>query len=243
MNIPNIISDNWTIISVALLFLLFAKWFLIILISPFYAVYEHRFRLSRQGRKYLVLNLLAAPFYMLEQYLTYGGIERLIIFSISEIPSNHIRKCLYILFGVTIGKNVVFHFRTEIRNPYRLEIGDGCIIGDNAILDARSGLVLGKNVNLSSNVSIYSLQHDYRDPMFGCKEWGGVKIEDRVWLGCNVIVLPGVTIGEGAVCCAGSIVTKDVEPYSVVAGIPAKKINERPKSITYEFKGKACRFY
>ena len=70
-----------------------------------------------------------------------------------------------------------------------------------------------------------------------------VEIDDRVWLGSNVIVLPGVHIGEGAVCCAGCVVTKDVLPYTVVAGIPAKKVGERPKVLKYEFKGKTCAFY
>lgn len=55
------------------------------------------------------------------------------------------------------------HFRTEIRMPYKLKIGRGTIIGDNALLDARSGLYIGNNVNLSSNVSIYTLQHNYRE--------------------------------------------------------------------------------
>ena len=70
-----------------------------------------------------------------------------------------------------------------------------------------------------------------------------VEIDDRVWLGSNVIVLPGVHIGEGAVCCAGCVVTKDVEPYSVVAGIPAKRVSEHPRNLTYNFKGKSRRFY
>lgn len=69
----------------------------------------------------------------------------------------------------------------------------------------------------------------------------GVKIADRVWIGSNVIVLPRVSIGEGAVLCAGFVVTKDVEPYCVVAGIPAKKVNERPRNLLYEFDGKSVR--
>lgn len=70
-----------------------------------------------------------------------------------------------------------------------------------------------------------------------------VEIGDRAWIGSNVVVLPGVTIGEGAVCCAGCVVTKDVEPYAVVAGIPAKKVGERPRVLTYEFTGKFNRLY
>ena len=102
--------------------------------------------------------------------------------------------------------------------------------------------VKSDNVNVSSNVSIYTLQHDHRDPKFGTIG-GKVVIGDRVWLGSNVIVLPGVTIGEGAVCCAGCVVTKAVEPYAVVAGIPAKKVNERPRNLMYEFDGKSCKLY
>ncbi len=126
----------------------------------------------------------------------------------------------------------------------RILLWGGTIIGDNAILDARGGLEMGKNVNLSSNVSIYTLQHDHRDPDFNCTNFNTkVTIDDRVWLGSNVIVLPGVHIGEGAVCCAGCVVTKDVESYAVVAGIPAKKVNERPRTLRYNFDGKSCRLY
>lgn len=142
---------------------------------------------------------------------------------------------------------MIFHFRTEIRDPWSLHIDRGTIIGDNALLDARCGLFIGKNVNLSSNVSIYTQQHDHRDPYFACpnpqNKKMSVEIDDRVWLGSNVIVLPGVHIGEGAVCCAGCVVTKDVEPYAVVAGIPAKKVGERPQVLKYEFGGKSCRLY
>lgn len=163
------------------------------------------------------------------------------------IPSVHIRTWLYKGLGVKMGKNVTIHFRTEMRCPERLTLGDGTIIGDNAILDARRGLTMGSNVNLSSNVSIYTLQHDHRDQDFNCPPEGEVKfsveIDDRAWLGSNVIVLPGVHIGEGAVCCAGCVVTKNVEPYAVVAGIPAKKVSERPRKLRYEFNGKSCRFY
>ena len=124
--------------------------------------------------------------------------------------------------------------------------GGGTIIGDNVILDARKGLTIGKNVNFSSNASVYTLQHNHRSPTFSC-DFGdkkmSVEIGDRAWLGSNVVVLPGVTIGEGAVCCAGCVVTKDVEPYAVVAGIPAKKVGERPQVLTYEFTGKVDWIY
>lgn len=135
-------------------------------------------------------------------------------------------------------------FQNGDTRAFQTDSNGGAIIGDNAILDARGGLEIGANANLSSNVSIYTLQHDHRDPEFQCTNLNAkVTIGARSWIGSNVIVLPGVKVGEGAVCCAGCVVTKDVEPYAVVAGIPAKKVNERPKVLTYNFTGKSCRLY
>jgi len=213
------------------------KWIVIAVIFPFQGANSA----FRKKNSY-ILKCLAIPYVVFENHIMKGGWERYMLFQVSTLPSNHVRKWIYIVLGASIGPRVVFHFKTEIRNPLRLHIGGGTIIGDNAILDARSGLEIGDNVNLSSNVSIYTMQHDHRDPFFKCTANSSkpVKIGDRVWLGSNVIVLPGVTIGEGAVCCA---VTKNVEPYTVVAGIPAKKVNERPRSLLYNFSGKASRIY
>lgn len=221
-----------------LILLINIKWVFIALFFPFMAINGHR-------GKGILWKIAASPYLIIER-LARGGVIRYTIFNIGRIPSNHLRKWLYIALGVRMGKNVVIHFKTEIRSPQKLILGKGTIIGDNAILDARMGLTFGQNVNLSSNVSIYTLQHDHRDPYFACNQDQkkmSIEIDDRVWLGSNVIVLPGVHIGEGAVCCAGCVVTKDVEPYAVVAGIPAKKVGERPRILKYEFGGKSCRFY
>lgn len=169
------------------------------------------------------------------------------LYKVGAAPSNHLRKWYYKIAGVTMAPKVVLHIGLQSRSPWNLKIGKGTVIGDHCSLDARSGLEIGDNVNISSDVSIWTLQHDYRDPNFQCPKKDArrldVKIGDRAWLGCNVIVLPGVTIGEGAVCCGGCVVTKDVEPYSVVAGIPAKRIGERPRDLKYEFDGKSCMLY
>lgn len=189
--------------------------------------------------------LFAAPGLVLQK-ITRGGLLRYAIFKISLFPSPRIRKLYYKSMGADISRKVIFHFKTELRSPWCLKVGEGTIIGDNAILDARSGIVIGKNVNLSSNVSIYTLQHNHRSPNFDCEFKDRdlkIEINDRAWLGSNVTVLPGVTIGEGAVVCAGAVVTKDVPPYAVVAGIPAKIVGSRPQNLQYEFDGKSCWFY
>ena len=88
------------------------------------------------------------------------------------------------------------------------------------------GLRIGKNVTLGTEVMIWTLQHDYNDPKFGVKG-GAVVIGDYAWLGSRSILLPGVKLGEGAVVAAGAVVTKNVDPFTVVGGVPAKVISKR----------------
>lgn len=237
--------DTFTIILLGLVILLYLKWILILLVFPFQVM--HGQILKKWGKVTktpLAYKILDKPYHYWEKLFRKGW-QRYMLFHISLVPSHHLRRFVYKALGAEIGKNVVFHFRTEIRSIHKLKIGKGTIIGDNALLDARSGLTLGENVNISSNVSLYTYQHDHRDPYFRCTSDNTkpIIIGNRVWLGSNVTVLPGIDIGEGAVCCAGCVVTKDVEPYAVVAGIPAKKVNERPKDLRYDFKGRAVRLY
>jgi len=232
------------IILTILVSLLYLKWVLIILVFPFQVVHGKVLKkLASQPLEGGLLSYLD-KLYIYWEKLFKNGWQRYMLFHVGLIPSHHIRRFIYKALGAEIGRNVVFHFRTEVRGLYRLKIGDGTIIGDNALLAAQRGLTIGKNVNLSSNVSIYSGAHDHRDPYFRSTPatTRPITIGDRVWIGSNAIILTGVNIGEGAVVCAGCVVTKDVEPYAVVAGIPAKKVNERPHDLKYEFK-KTVRLY
>ena len=223
-----------------LITILYLKWVLIIVVLPFQVAFGHQ----QKKPKSRLWRVLSWPYRQWNRRLFRNGWQRYMLYQVGLIPSHHIRRFTYKALGAEIGKHVVCHFRTELRGLQHLKIGDGTIIGDNTLLDSRRGLTIGKNVNISSNVSIYTLQHDYRSSTFSCPSDGGkVNIGDRTWIGCNVIILPGVNIGEGAVCCAGCVVTKDVEPYTVVAGIPAKKVNERPRDLRYEFTGRAVRLY
>lgn len=236
---------NTTIIILTILVsLLYLKWVLIIVVFPFQVV--HGRVLKKWGKSKdapLLIRTLDKPYIYWEKLFKKGW-QRYMLFQVGLVPSHLIRKFVYRALGAEIGKHVVFHFRTEVRGLHRLKIGDGTIIGDNALLAAEWGLTIGKNVNLSSNVSIYSGAHDHRDPYFRCTAamTRPITIGDRVWIGSNAIILTGVHIGEGAVICAGCVVTKDVEPYTVVAGIPARKVNERPHDLRYEFK-KDVRLY
>lgn len=172
-------------------------------------------------------------------------LEGFLLWMVGYIPSMHIRMFIYRhVYRMSIASNVIVYKGAEFRGLKGLRIGEGTIVGDDAMLDARAGLVIGKNVNLSSGVEIWTLQHDYRDPDFKCnpEHFGQVNIGDRAWIGPRVTILPKVSIGEGAVVAAGAVVTKNVESFDVVGGIPAKKIGVRPQNLRYEFDGKHRHF-
>lgn len=162
------------------------------------------------------------------------------LYRLSYTPSHHVRNYVYrYVCGMKLCSDVVIYYGAEIRDPEKIEIGEGSVIGDNSILDGRNGIIIGRNVVFASNVSIWTEQHDHRDPWFRVEtqKKTPVVIDDRVWIGPNSIILHSVHIGEGAVIAAGAVVTKDVPPFSIVAGIPAKVIGERNHDLKYVLDG------
>lgn len=184
--------------------------------------------------------------YIKKVFFYIRGYMRYMDFQTGLIPSHHIRNFIYRrIFLVQMEQKAIIYWGAEIRCHGKLKIGKGSIIGDKALLDARNGISIGKNVSFSSNISIYTEQHDHRDPMFRCNSSDAfsVNIGDRAWIGPNAIILHGVHIGEGAVVAAGSVVTKDVPPFTIVAGVPARKIGLRNKNLCYNFDGKPIPFF
>ena len=176
------------------------------------------------------------------------------------IPSHIIRNFLYrSLFGVRLGRDSSIHWRAQFNNPAGVTIGHNTIIGNDAFLDGRfkreqgknegkaaaylrqltgkgkRPLTIGNNVSIAGEVRIYTMEHDIDSATFA--EIGApVTIEDYVVVGTRVTILPGVTIGEGAVVASGAVVTRDVPPYTVVGGVPAKFIRDRSRDLTYTLK-------
>jgi len=112
-----------------------------------------------------------------------------------------------------------------------IEIGDYCNINPFAILYGHGGLKIGNNVLIAAHTVIIPANHTFNDKNQLIRSQGdtkkGIIIEDDVWIGSGCQILDGITIGKGAIIGAGSVVTKDVEPYSVVAGVPSKLIKRR----------------
>ena len=150
---------------------------------------------------------------------------------VSYIPLRFVRNSILRMLGMKIDKAILYGM-FHIRKPSKININEGTVIGHSVTLDGRNGITIGKNVNFSSEVMIWTMQHDYNDPDFGASG-GPVVIHDYVWISARVIVLPNVTIGKGAVVAAGAVVTKNVEAYTIVGGIPATKIGERNKNLHY----------
>jgi len=145
---------------------------------------------------------------------------------VGYIPSRKFRKLMYRLSGVKIGKGSTVHMWCNFYDPTHITIGEDTIIGDHAFLDGRDQLTIGNHVALASSVMIYNSQHDIDDEHFRPIS-KPVIIEDYVFIGPRSIILPGVTIGKGAVVAAGAVVSKDVAPFTVVGGVPAVKIRDR----------------
>ena len=116
--------------------------------------------------------------------------------------------------------------------PWQITIGEHTIVNPFVILDGRSGLEIGNNVSISERSVILSLEHDPQSPDFR-NRGGKTLIEDYVWIGVNAVVLPGTTIGKGAVVAAGAVAHQNVDAYDIVGGIPAKRIGTRSRNLTY----------
>ncbi len=160
-------------------------------------------------------------------------LQLLLLTMVGYVPSHDFRIFCYRLCRITIGQRVAFHWRARFFYPRGISVGAHTSIGNDAFLDGRMGLTIGSCVNISGDVSIYTLEHDIDDPEFGPKG-GPVVIEDYAYIATRATILPGVRIGRGAVVACGAVVTKDVPAYTLVGGVPAKFIRKRSEYLTYK---------
>lgn len=150
------------------------------------------------------------------------------------VPCHCFRRFFYRLAGIKIGKGSVIHTKARFYDPRNIIIDKDTIVGEGAVLDGRARLIIGSHVDIASEVMIYNSQHDIENENFTAVD-KPVVIEDYVFIGPRAIILPGVTIGKGAIVAAGAVVTKDVPPYAIVGGVPAKIIGERKnKNLHYK---------
>jgi len=158
-----------------------------------------------------------------------------------KLPSHNLRHFFAMVSGMKIGKGSTIHTHCRFYNPKNISIGKDSIIGEFSVLDGRDKLQIGSHVDIASEVMIYNSEHNINDKYFS-PILAPVIIDDYVFIGPRAIILAGVKIGKGAIVAAGAVVTKDVPPYAIVGGVPAKIIGERrEKELNYTL-GRAALF-
>lgn len=167
--------------------------------------------------------------------------ELMILRCVGEIPFHSVRNFIYKSAGIKIGKGARIHMFAKFFNPWGIRIGEDTIIGDRIFIDGRANVSIGNHVDIASEVMIYTSEHDLESETFKARE-ERVEIGDYVFVGPRVIILPGVKIGRGAVVAAGAVVTKDVNDFEIVGGVPAKVIGERKNKDLHYKLGRARLF-
>src|SRR5262249_23399982 len=154
--------------------------------------------------------------------------------AVTHVPSRRIRHaCLRFWLG-RFGKGTGVQRGCRFLNGRKVELGERNVINFGCLFDGRIHRIsTGSDVSIGPEASILPLGHDPQSPNFeNCG--GDVTIGDHVWIGYRAIIMPGVTIGEGSVVAAGAVVTGDVTPYTIVAGVPARQIGERARNLPYK---------
>jgi len=170
---------------------------------------------------------------LLKKFIAYGrGTLLSIRFErISKICLRGHMKVIQRHGSIRVGNYTTFWPRVKLscagrskHEPAKIQIGRRCSIGDRTEIHAGRSVSIGNEVIIAWDCVI--MDRDYHSTANGLENTEPVIIENRVWIGCRSILLKGITIGEGAVIAAGSVVTKDVPPYTLVAGNPAREIKK-----------------
>jgi len=140
--------------------------------------------------------------------------------------SRFVRRSIIRAFGAKIGKGSSVHGSAIIWQPSNLEMGENSTLANNVDCYCVAPVHIGNQVVVSQGAYICTASHDISSVHMELVT-ASIRIEDFAWICAHAVLLPGVTIGKGAVVAAGAVVTKDVEPWAVVGGNPAKFIKKR----------------
>jgi len=174
---------------------------------------------NRRVQKYTTGELLRRVFW------TFGQL----LFRFSPRPCFGWRRFVLRCFGATVGKHVNTYPSTRIYFPWNLTVGDWSAIGEDVLIYNLGLVTLGEKVTISHRAHLCAGTHDYTQPDLPLLK-PPIEIKDQAWICADAFVGPGVTLGGGAVVGARAVVMKNVEPWAVMAGNPAREINKRTLS-------------
>lgn len=153
---------------------------------------------------------------------------------VGKIPLGIARRAYLKIYLARLGCGTSVQLRCRFLNGRKVHLGERNVINFGCLFDGRKYHIhTGDDVSIGPEATILTLGHDPQSPEFSDRG-GDVAIGSRVWIGYRALILPGLKIGEGAVVGAGAVVTKDVDPFTIVAGNPARKIGQRNKNLSYQ---------
>lgn len=152
---------------------------------------------------------------------------------VGRLPSHILRESYLRAYLGAYGSGTAVQMGCSFLNGRKVQLGARNVVNFGCLFDGRRfRITTGSDVSIGPEAAILTLGHDPQSPSFDLRG-GDVAIGDRAWIGYRALVLPRVTIGEGAVVAAGAVVTKDVEAYTIVAGNPARVIGQRNRELSY----------
>lgn len=154
----------------------------------------------------------------------------ILFFRYSPNPMHSYRSFVLRLFGAKVGKGVHVYPKVKIWAPWNLILKDECGVANGAILYSQGKIIIGCRAVISQGAHLVAGTHDYNDPGFPLIT-KPILINDHVWVAAEAFIHPGITIGEGCVIGARSVVTRDMPAWMVCCGHPCKPIKERPNFV------------
>ncbi len=146
---------------------------------------------------------------------------------LSPYPCYGWRRCVLRLFGARVGRHVRTAASTHIYMPWNVEIGDWAAIGPDVFIYSLGRVRIGDRATVSYRTHVCAGTHDFTDPAMPLLK-PSVTIEEDAWVGTDAFIGPGLSVGRGAIVAAKAVVVKNVEPFTMVGGHPARIIGERP---------------
>lgn len=136
------------------------------------------------------------------------------------------RRAVLRAFGATVGRHAHVHNSTRVAMPWNLTLGDWAALGEDVLVYNLGPVTVGERATVSHRAHLCAGTHDYRDPALPLLK-PPVTVGPQAWVCADAFVGPGVTVGEGAVVGAAAVATRDVAPWTVVAGNPARYVKDR----------------